>query len=66
MKEEQPKPKGGFREGAGRKKMGGIGTTPINVRIRKDWLELIEKNYVNRSQFINEAVRLKLRKEGLL
>ena len=66
MKEKEPKQKGGFREGSGRKKMGGIGTDGVTVRLRKDWLDLIDKNYVNRSQFINEAVRLKLHKEGLL
>ena len=67
-KEEKktPKPKGGKREGAGRKPMDGIGGKPVGIRIRKDYLELIDTYFKSRSQFMNEAIRLKLKREGLL
>lgn len=68
MEEEnqEPKPRGGFREGSGRKPLGGVGTYSISFRIRKDYLKLIDTYYKSRAAFINEAVRAKLRREGLL
>jgi hypothetical protein len=68
MEEEQktPKPKGGFREGAGRKPKDKVATQLITVKIRKDFLEIINKNFENRSDFIQKAVKDKLRREGLI
>lgn len=61
-----PKPRGGKREGAGRKPLDGIGTQHIALRIRKDYIALIDMHFKSRAQFINEAIRAKLRREGLL
>lgn len=61
-----PKPRGGKREGAGRKPLDGIGAQHIAFRIRKDYLAIIDTHYKHRAQFINEAIRAKLRREGLL
>lgn len=68
MEEEQktPKPKGGFREGAGRKPKDKVATQLVGVKIRKDFLEIINKNFENRSDFIQRAVKDKLRREGLI
>ena len=67
MEEEkkEPKPKGGFREGAGRKPKDGVVMQSITVKLRKDYLEIIGKVYDNRSDFIQKAVKEKLRREGL-
>ena len=68
MEEEkkQPKPKGGFREGAGRKPKDKVSTQYVGVKIRKDFLEIIAQNFENRSDFIQHAVKEKLRREGLI
>ena len=68
MEEEkkEPKPRGGRREGAGRKQKGGVGTQLVALRIRKDYLALIRENYDNLSGFIDNAVKDRLRKERLI
>ena len=68
MEEEQkqPKPKGGFREGAGRKPKDKVETQALTIRLRKDFLEIINKNFPNRSDFIQRAVKEKLRRECLI
>lgn len=68
MEEEQktPKPKGGFREGAGRKPKDKVATQLVGVKLRKDFIEIINANYENRSDFIQKAVKEKLRREGLV
>ena len=63
---KQPKPKGGFREGAGRKPKDQVATQLVGVKIRRDFLEIISQNYDNRSDFIQRAVKEKLRREGLI
>ena len=67
MEEEkkQPKPKGGFREGAGRKPKDKVATQTLTIRLRKDFLLLIDHNCPNRSDFIQRAIKEKLRREGL-
>ena len=68
MEEEKkvPKPKGGAREGAGRKPKDKVATTLVGVKIRKDFVELIDKMFPNRSEFFQKAVKNELRREGLI
>jgi hypothetical protein len=69
MEEEQiktPKPKGGRREGAGRKPKDGVGTEFVGVKLNKKHVQLIRDNYDNLSEFISKAVKEKLRREGLV
>ena len=66
MEKEEKKPRGGEREGAGRKPLGGVGGQHITLRVRKDYLMLIDTYFKSRSQFINEAIRAKLKREGLI
>jgi hypothetical protein len=71
MEEEQkevktPKPKGGKREGAGRKAKDGVQVKLVTVGIRKDYLDIIADHYANRSEFFQKAVKEKLRRESLI
>jgi len=68
MEEEQktPKPKGGARQGAGRKPKGGVGTDRVTVRLNKEHVKLIREYYDNLSEFVYKAVRNQLRREGLI
>ena len=69
MEEEQiktPKPKGGRREGAGRKPKDGVGTEFVGVKLNKKHLQIIRDNYDNLSEFISKAVKNQLRREELL
>lgn len=69
MEEEdkkQPKPHGGAREGAGRKPKDKVTTQHVTVKLRKDFLEIIHRNFPNRSDFIQQAVKEKLRRECLI
>ena len=68
MEEEQksPKPKGGRREGAGRKPKDGVGTEFVGVKLNKKHLQIIKENYPNVSEFISKAVKNQLRREELL
>ena len=61
-----PKPKGGYREGAGRKPKDKTPTQLVTVNIRRDYLEIIRDNFMNRSEFFQAAVKEKLRREGLI
>lgn len=63
---KQPKPKGGYREGSGRKPKDQVATQPVTVKLRKDFIEIINRNFPNRSDFIQHAVKEKLRREGLI
>ena len=68
MEEEnkEPKPKGGFREGAGRKPKDGVGTELVHVRLNKQHVELIRNRYENLSHFVSVAVKNQLKREGLI
>ena len=69
MEEEQiktPKPKGGKREGAGRKLKGGVGTEQISIRVNKEHLELIRLYHKSTAKFIDLAIKQRLIREGLL
>ena len=63
---KQPKPKGGFREGAGRKpKMGSVAKI-VSVAIPQHLLDIINEHYDNRSDFIQKAIKEKLRRDELI
>ena len=64
--EKTPKPRGGKREGAGRKPKDGTNTQLVGVRVRQDLMKIIDENFVNRSEFFQKAVKEKLRREGLI
>ena len=69
MIEEQsnePKPRGGFREGSGRKPKEQVPLQSVTFKLRRDYVEIINKNYPNRSDFIQRAVKEKLRRECLV
>lgn len=57
---------GGKRAFAGRKKKGGVGTKQVSVRIRINYLELIKDNFPILAEFVDEAIKNQLRREGLL
>ena len=61
--EEIKKKRGGKRDGAGRPK--GEETTMISVRLEKELLKRIPSQ-TNRSKYVNDAVREKMAKDGLL
>lgn len=65
-KKKQPKPKGGYREGSGRKPKDQVATQHVTVKLRKDFVDIINRNFPNRSDFIQHAVKEKLRREGLI
>lgn len=58
--------KGGWREGAGRKPKEKVTAQNITVRVRPDYLMIIKDNYESRSDFIQSAIKEKLRREGLI
>jgi len=68
MEEEkkEPKPKGGKREGAGRKPKDLVPTQSVTIKLRKDFIEIINRNFPNRSDFIQHAIKEKLRRECLI
>lgn len=61
-----PKPKGGKREGAGRKPKDKVKTQRVSISIPMDIIALIDRNFPNRSDFIQHAVKEKLRRECLI
>lgn len=66
MEEIQSKSKrGGAREGSGRKP-NGLGTTPISLRLRKEYLAILEACNITKNTYINDAVKEKLIRDGLL
>ena len=67
MEEEIKKSnRGGKREGSGRKRKEEVATGHLSARIRIDWLEIIAGNYPDRTQFLKEAIKEKLEREGLI
>ena len=67
MEETTKKPRGGKREGSGRKLKGGVGAKRISYRINLEHLALIEQYHpdITLSEFLDRAVKEKLRREGL-
>ena len=61
--EEIQKKRGGKREGAGRPK--GVDTTLISVKLETSLLEALPLG-INRSKYVNEAVRAAMLKDGYI
>jgi hypothetical protein len=69
MEEEQKEKltgRGGAGRNQGRKAKDQVVTQLVGVRIRKDYLKMIDENFTNRSDFFQKAVKEKLRREGLV
>jgi len=61
---KQPKPRGGAREGAGRKAKGGInGTRHMGFRCSEDVYQILQM-VENKTEFIEKAIREKWRRVG--
>lgn len=63
-RKRKPTPKGGKREGAGRKPKDVVPTQFVGVKIRRDYVAIISHVSENLSDFIQKAVKEKLRREG--
>ena len=65
MEEEQktPKPKGGARQGAGRKPKGNEGTLRIGFRCSQDVYDILQQ-VENKTEFIEKAIREKWRRQN--
>lgn len=73
MAEEKktPKPMGGYREGAGRKPKGGVGTQVVSLRINREHLAIIKElvedgQYKSFAEFIDKAIKDRLRRAELI
>lgn len=62
----EPPKRGGFREGSGRKPKDVVITQSVTLKLRKDFLEIITKNFPNRSDFIQRAIKEKLKRDGFI
>lgn len=63
--EEIKKSRGGKREGAGRKPVG-ISTHAMALKLDNDLYEALGLANLNKNRYINDAVREKLAKDGLI
>ena len=63
--EEIKKQRGGKREGAGRKAVG-ISTHAMALKLDCDLFKLLSNAGVNKNRYINDAVREKMVREGLI
>ena len=63
--EELKKQRGGKREGAGRKAVG-LSTHPMALKLDNDLFEILNQSSVNKNRYINDAVRAKMKKDGLI
>ncbi len=63
--EEIKKPRGGKREGAGRKAVG-ISTHPMALKLDNDLYEALNNTSLKKNRYINEAVREKMARDGLI
>ncbi len=69
MEEEQKEKltgRGGAGRNQGRKPKDHVVTQTISIKVRKDYLEIINDHYTNRSDFIQKAIKEKLRRESLI
>ena len=69
MEEEQKEKltgRGGAGRNQGRKAKDQVVMQNISLKMRKDFVKLIDENFINRSDFIQNAVKEKLRREGLV
>ena len=63
--EEIKKTRGGKRQGAGRKPVG-ISTHAMALKLDNDLHEALGLASLNKNRYINDAVREKLAKDGLI
>ena len=63
--EEIKRQRGGKREGAGRKPIG-ITTHPMALKLDNDLYEALSKVDIPKNRYINDAVRMKMKDEGLI
>ena len=63
--EEIKKTRGGKREGAGRKAVG-ISTHAMALKLDNDLHIVLSASGLNKNRYINEAVREKMAKDGLI
>ena len=57
--------RGGKRDGAGRKPVG-ISTTAMSLKLDNDLFHILKNLDKNKNRYINDAVREKMIKEGLI
>lgn len=62
---EEKKQRGGKREGAGRRAVG-VTTHPMSLKLDKDLYGIMSEANLNKNRYINEAIRERLKKDGLL
>lgn len=63
--EETKKQRGGKREGAGRKPVG-ISTHAMALKLDNDLYKALGLASLNKNRYINDAVREKMARDGLL
>lgn len=63
--EEIKKQRGGKREGAGRKAVG-ISTHAMALKLDNDLYNVLSNSGQNKNRFINDAVREKMVRDGLI
>lgn len=64
MTEIIKKGRGGKRDGAGRP--AGISTKSMSLKLDLDLYEILNKQVLNKNRFINDAVREKLARDGMI
>ena len=64
--EEKLTGRGGAGRGQGRKPKDKVKTQRVSIGIPIDILDIINRNYPNRSDFVQKAIKEKLRRECLL
>lgn len=64
MEEKTPKPRGGYREGAGRKSKGDSGTLRVAFRCSQDVYDILQMQE-NKTAYFEAAIREKHRREEL-
>lgn len=63
--EENKKKRGGKREGAGRKAVG-ISTHAMALKLDNDLFDTFSASSLNKNRYINDAIREKMLKDGLI
>jgi len=66
QEQQTPKPRGGHRDGAGRKPKDGVGSQSVSFRINREHLAIIRDNYPSFTEFVDRAIREKLKRENRL
>lgn len=66
--EEQNKPKkrGGYRENGGRPSKSKAGSQLVSFRMNKEHYDIIKEYFPSLTEFVDKAIKEKLRREGLV